>query len=161
MTNSTKWTVVIALALLLLGIAIGIFAFRPAPEVIYKPVIERYSDTIRQVIEVPKDVIRIRTVAQVIYKDGPTAYVHDTVYKTRPFVACLDTIVKRDTINITYSFPQHIFDLEYHPSPDSVVYDRIETVIRVPRDKVWHEEPWFRVTTHVLTAALTAWVCKK
>lgn len=151
---------IIVLVMLLLGVAIGYFALRPDPTVIYKPYVETKRDTVQQVVEVPKEVIRIRQVATVRYVHD-TLSTMDTIYSTTAFIASLDTIVKKDTLNISYSFPQNIFDVAYHPSPDSIITNSIDVIRYIPREKAWHEETWFRIATHVAAILTTVYICKR
>lgn len=52
----------------------------------------------------------------------------DTVIKTAPFIATLDTIVMRDTIKVDYSFPQNYFNLKYLRHLDSIRVINKETI---------------------------------
>lgn len=38
-------------------------------------------------------------------------YLRDTVYLSKPFIAILDTIVKTDTIFVSYEFPENLIEL--------------------------------------------------
>jgi hypothetical protein len=56
----------------------------------------------------------------VVQKAKPIVkYLRDTIYKTRPFIAQLDTILKHDTIKAIYTFPEHLFDLKISSRADT------------------------------------------
>jgi hypothetical protein len=152
------WMALAALLLLLIGGLVGWLALRPEPEIIYKPYIEVRHDTVCTVIEVPKEVIRIREVGRIV---AVRDTLRDTVYSSVPFVSSLDTIVKRDTLYVSYSFPQNIFDIRYHPSPDSIITSTIDVIRYVPREKEWYEATWFWVATHTTAVLLTTLICIK
>lgn len=38
-------------------------------------------------------------------------YLRDTVYHSKPFIAILDTIVKTDTVFVSYEFPENLIEL--------------------------------------------------
>lgn len=45
---------------------------------------------------------------------------YDTVYIAPRFIAVLDTIIKKDTVNVKYFYPGNFFSLLIKPKPDSI-----------------------------------------
>ena len=77
-----------------------------------------------------------------------TVHVNDTVYQTRAFVARIDTVVQRDTVQVAYSFPQHTFSVAIRSNPDTVRVPQL-TVTNYER-RAW----WIDALTHVGAAAV-------
>lgn len=102
--------------LLFLAIVLLILIF------IYKPGKIEKSEVLRiDTITIIKPVERI-----VVSKAKPKIiYQRDTIIQTKPFVATLDTIVSKDTIEAEYKFPENIIDLRISRSADTIAIPKI------------------------------------
>lgn len=89
------------------------------------------------IIEKPSEPIVVEKIKSKI------KYLRDTIIQTKPFVATIDTIVKRDTIYAKYNFPENQFDLLIRKKPDSVVYHTIYLTKETKRE--WYETPAYFV----------------
>ena len=99
-------------------------------------------DTLNHVIERVPTVI-VNAPAQV-----DTVRVHDTLYSTPAFVAKLDTVVLRDTVQVQYAFPQHTFSVAIRSNPDTVRVPQL-TVTNYER-RAW----WIDALTHIGAGAI-------
>lgn len=95
------------------------------------------------------DPVHVYAKARVIYQRD-TVHEADTVYRTRPFVAVLDTIVKHDTINVEYAFPQHTFSVALRQGRDSIAFEVRTLTITNYEQRPW----WIDALTHVGAATL-------
>lgn len=102
-------------------------------------------DTVVQVQIVRKPVVVVRRRAQV-------AFVQDSVVRTQPFVARMDTVAAGDTLSVEYRFPSHLLSVELRKRADTLqtvlVRERMVEV-RLERKK-WYEE----FATHLATAVV-------
>lgn len=46
-------------------------------------------------------------------------YRHDTLIQTKPFTAIIDTIIQKDTIYMSYDYPENLFNMRLTHQPDS------------------------------------------
>jgi hypothetical protein len=74
----------------------------------------------------------------------------DTIIQTRPFVARLDTVVRRDTLGVEYRFPQHTFAVLLRQAPDSIRYETRTLTLTSYERRAW----WLDALTHVGAASL-------
>lgn len=83
--------------------------------------------------------VRVERVPVVVYVDPTT---HDTL-QSPPFIAQADTIVGRDTIEQSFSFPPPRLSVTVRQGPDSIITRRETITItqEVDRPKPWYEEP--------------------
>lgn len=101
-------------------------------------VVQERVDTVVQVVERP--VIR--------YRVRPTrVVVVDTVQVPSPaYVACHDTVVRRDTVSVCYAHPERLFSVVIRQAPDSVrLVERVVTVtvpVGQEKRKWWEEAAW-------------------
>ncbi|QLH54985.1 MAG: hypothetical protein CH6_4507 [Candidatus Kapaibacterium sp.] len=94
--------------------------------------IERVEIVKYDTIEIVKPVEKI-----VIQKAKPRIkIVRDTIIKTKPFVAELDTIVKSDTVSAKYTFPENLFELQISRKADTFRIPQF-VVARDDRKKDW------------------------
>lgn len=52
-------------------------------------------------------------------------YLRDTIVESKPYVAVLDTIVQKDSIQVNYFFPENQMDLKILPSSDTIRVPKI------------------------------------
>lgn len=65
----------------------------------------------------------------------------DTLILTKPFVAVVDTIIKRDTVFAKYEFPQNNFDLLIRKKPDSTIIHTVYVTKEIIKERPWWEPP--------------------
>lgn len=107
------------------------------PEIVYKTSTVTVRDTV--VVERPRTVIRVVQAPAIVRVDT----LRDTVLQTPPFTATLDTVIQRDTINASYSFPEHRFDLTLRPRPDSIIFrTMVINSESIRRSSWWETTGW-------------------
>lgn len=117
----------INLIFMIAGLILGYFLFNTHNRQIqYKEVLIR--DTIIKEIK-QKPLIIEKTVPKIIY-------MKDTIIKTRPFIAKIDTIIIKDTINAEYRFPEHSFSMYVNRARDTLAIPQI-TKIKHKKEKWW------------------------
>lgn len=85
------------------------------------------------------DTITVQPAPIVIEKVRPKLiYKRDTIIRTTPFVATVDTVYKRDTIMVSYSYPENEMNMAIRLATDTV-YNEVKT-IAIPCEKGdwWH-----------------------
>lgn len=101
------------------------------------------TDTV--MVDIYQDTFRIQTEPELIY-------LRDTIIRTQPFSFSIDTVIesssnyrnikKYDTVRADYNFPENLFNLTYHPQPDTVFKEREQKVItKHERLTLWDQLP--------------------
>lgn len=72
----------------------------------------------------------------------------DTVFETKPFRACLDT-VQRDTISICYEYPENKFQYVLKPVPDTLKIPEIN-IIKEYEPK-WYNSNSFLIASNIIS----------
>ena len=104
-------------------------------------------DTVTKVIE--HEPLHVTAPAVVRYVRD-TVTLSDTIIQTRPFIARLDTVVRRDTLGVEYRFPQHTFSVLLRQAPDSIRYETRTITLTNYERRAW----WLDALTHVGAASL-------
>ena len=79
----------------------------------------------------PAPIVIEKVRAKLIYK-------RDTIIKTAPFVATVDTVYKRDTIMVSYSYPENEMNMAIRLATDTV-YNEVKTIaISNNKNDWWH-----------------------
>ena len=138
---TTSKHIYILIAAIILGAITGGLAsyelFMPEKRVVYI----NQKDTITNIDTIIKEISKTDIVFKtkaVIVKD--TINKIDTVYTTRAFEAKLDTVAEKDTISISYFFPQDLFHVDIRRYPDE---KRIITrTVEVEKIEV-EKEAWY------------------
>lgn len=69
-------------------------------------------------------------------------YKKDTIIKSKPFSAILDTVIKKDSIKIEYEFPENYLSFQLNKMMDTLVIPReIEIEIEKDEKEAWWEKP--------------------
>ena len=55
-----------------------------------------------------------------ITEQGEVTIIRDTIVECKPFIARLDSVCNNDTINVSYSYPNNLFDLRLKLKNDSI-----------------------------------------
>jgi len=66
-------------------------------------------------------------------------YVRDTVIKTRPFIASIDTVIKHDTVYADFRFPEREMNIAIKQATDTVYHNKQIFVDNNERE--WWEDP--------------------
>ncbi len=100
------------------------------------------KDTTEKIIEKPADPLELnKAKAKIVYIKEI-----DTLIVTKPFVASVDTIIRKDTVFVSYNLLDNTFDFHLKPHPDSL---RIQT-ITITTEKL-KETPWWETTLYALS----------
>jgi hypothetical protein len=68
-------------------------------------------------------------------------YTKDTLIVTKPFIASFDTIIRHDTIRMSYSYPENSMSLFLNPKPDTSSIRYITIFKEITKEK---PEPWWK-----------------
>lgn len=74
-------------------------------------------DTVYQIIQ-NKPIEIIKHQAKIVIQK-------DTIIQTKPFIAELDTILAKDTIKMSYQFPDNLISLQIKQSADTLLQEKI------------------------------------
>jgi hypothetical protein len=133
------------------------------------------TDTSSKIIVIPREPIKIESVKTIVKWRTRTVYravnsyitisdtVHDTTYFRSPaFSACLDTIIKKDTFNTEFKFPEMTISQEIRLHPDSVIERTIRIEIPYEKKPFWINEYSLTGTAigAVITTGLFIWLKK-
>ncbi len=132
---------------IIIGFIVAIYVL-PEKEIIVKQpyAIERIvTDTV------------IRTINRkpIIINKVKTKIIHtrDTVIITRPFVALLDTILRRDTVSAKFQYPENLFSVAIRNSPDSIAIEQVSIYKTIEK-----ERPWWEVPAYILGGVATGYL---
>lgn len=64
---------------------------------------------------------------------------NDTVFTAPAFTAILDTIYKKDTVRIEYSFPENLISMELKTATDTMYKERIIFAPTLESNSKWYE----------------------
>jgi hypothetical protein len=112
--------VVIALISILLGFGLSQQYFTETEQIVR-------VDTLTVI---PEPIVIERVKPKIVYKS-------DTIVRSKPFTAVIDTVLKLDTIRVSYDFPENNMRLAIRMATDTV-YNSYETIIeKCPKSKWW------------------------
>ncbi len=66
-------------------------------------------------------------------------YIRDTIITTKPFIAQIDTIVKKDTVQIFYTYPENLLSMKINQTNDSTMI--IKQIDYREKERSWWETP--------------------
>jgi hypothetical protein len=105
--------------------------------------------------------VRIDTIIKVIEKEpiilekvkSRIITQRDTLIKHFPFVAKVDTVIKRDTIKVMYEYPQNLFSLRISSRADTLALQKmiITEMIKV-------EEPWWEAPAYIAAGTVIGYI---
>jgi len=109
--------------------------------------VELKIDTVFKEVQQPP--IKIAGKARII-KD--TTWLHDTVLTTAPFIAVLDTVIQKDTLNLAFRYPSAVFEVELKQAPDLIPFEtRTVTLTNtIYEQRAW----WLDALTHIGAVAV-------
>jgi len=139
-----------ALLIILIAFALGFFIsyfIVPDKETIIR---EPFSgsiqiDTVIKIIE--REPIVLEKIKTKIIKQK------DTIITSYPFIAKVDTVLKRDTIKVRYEYPQNLLSLNIERYTDTLALQKflITEMIKV-------ESPWWEAPAYVAAGTLIGFV---
>lgn len=128
-----KYKYIFALALIIIALLLSFFLGRSS---------KNCSDSVQTIIK--KDtVIIVKQAEPIIIEKAKTkiVYTRDTIIQTQPFIAVVDTIIKKDTVYAKFEFPANNFDLWIKKKPDSTLIQTITITKEIIKDRPWWEAP--------------------
>jgi hypothetical protein len=72
------------------------------------------------------------------------------VIKTFPFIAKVDTVIKRDTIKAKFEYPQNLFSLRISSPADTLALQKMIITEMIKVEKPWWETPAYIAAGTVL-----------
>lgn len=141
----TSAIIVLTILVLIVGFSSGYFVARDK----YINKVQSSSQITETKIDtliINKESIKIKTIPEIRYiTKYDTTIFRDSFYITRPFIAELDTIIKRDTLNVQYIFPLNQFNVGMRFGPDSV-YQKEITIFRTEiKEEAWYIKPLYLI----------------
>ncbi len=92
-----------------------------------------YRDTIYKVIT-PEPIVIEKVQTKI-------KYIRDTIIQTKPFIASMDTIVKRDTIKCYYTFPENLISMRIARAQDTLITHTINFSQNTIKKSPWWYDP--------------------
>ena len=125
-----KKTILISLLSFALGIFTGL------------SFVEKGGGTVQEKIVRDTVIKTIRPEPLVIEKvKARKVFIRDTVIVSRPYIAIVDTVVRRDTVRAEYEFPLNLFSLDIRRAADSVKIETITISKYIKESRPWWELP--------------------
>ena len=143
-----KYKYIFALALLVIVLLLSFFLGRSS---------KNCNDSVQTVLK-RDTVIVVKQAEPIIIEKAKTkiVYTKDTIIQTQPFVAVVDTIIKKDTVYAKFEFPANNFDLWIKRKPDSTLIQTI-TITK----EVIKERPWWEASAYTLGGSVIGFVLGK
>lgn len=137
-----KYKYIFALALFIIVLLLSFFLGRSS---------KNCNDTVQTIIK-RDTVIVVKQSEPIIIEKATTkiVYTRDTIIRTQPFIAVVDTIIKKDTIYAKFEFPANNFDLWIKKKPDSTLIQTITFTKEIIKDRPWWEASAFTLGGAVL-----------
>jgi hypothetical protein len=143
-----KYKYIFALALIIIVLLLSFFLGRSS---------KNCSDTVQTIIK-RDTVIIVKQAEPIIIEKAKTkiVYTRDTIIQTQPFIAVVDTIIKKDTVYAKFEFPANNFDLWIKKKPDSTLIQTITITKEIVK-----ERPWWEASAYTLGGAVLGFVLGK
>lgn len=137
-----KYKYIFALALFIIVLLLSFFLGRSS---------KNCNDTVQTIIK-RDTVIVVKQSEPIIIEKAKTkiVYTRDTIIQTQPFIAVVDTIIKKDTVYAKFEFPANNFDLWIKKKPDSTLIQTITFTKEIIKDRPWWEASAFTLGGAVL-----------
>jgi len=137
-----KYKYILALGLLIIVLLLSFFLGRSS---------KNCNDTVQTIIKIDT-VIVVKKAEPIIIEKAKTkiVYTRDTIIQTQPFIAVVDTIIKKDTVYAKFEFPANNFDLWIKKKPDSTLIQTITITKEIIKDRPWWEASAFTLGGAVL-----------
>ena len=82
-------------------------------------------------------------------------YIRDTVIKTMPFLAAIDTVILCDTISASFVFPENLISVAIRKCPDT---SRLQTVTIMKEIYKSDEKKWWEAPAYILGGAFVGFL---
>jgi|DewCreStandDraft_4_1066084.scaffolds.fasta_scaffold00022_63 hypothetical protein len=115
------------------------------------------NDSVQTIIK-RDTVIVVKQSEPIIIEKAKTkiVYTRDTIIQTQPFIAVVDTIIKKDTVYAKFEFPVNNFDLWIKKKPDSTLIQTITITKEITKDR-----PWWEASAYSLGGAVIGFLLGK
>jgi hypothetical protein len=139
---------IFALVLLIIVLLLSFFLVRNS---------KNCNDSVQTIIK-RDTVIVVKQSEPIIIEKAKTkiVYTRDTIIQTQPFIAVVDTIIKKDTVYAKFEFPANNFDLWIKKKPDSTLIQTITITKEIVK-----ERPWWEASAYTLGGAVLGFVLGK
>jgi hypothetical protein len=143
-----KYKYIFALALIIIVLLLSFFLGRSS---------KNCSDSVQTIIK-RDTVIVVKQAEPIIIEKAKTkiVYTRDTIIQTQPFIAVVDTIIKKDTVYAKFEFPSNNFDLWIKKKPDSTLIQTITITKAITKDR-----PWWEASAYSLGGAVIGFLLGK
>ena len=143
-----KYKYIFALALIIIVLLLSFFLGRSS---------KNCSDSVQTIIK-RDTVIVVKQSEPIIIEKAKTkiVYTRDTIIQTQPFIAVVDTIIKKDTVYAKFEFPANNFDLWIKKKPDSTLIQTITITKEIIKDR-----PWWEASAYSLGGAVIGFLLGK
>lgn len=143
-----KYKYIFALALIIIVLLLSFFLGRSS---------KNCSDSGQTIIK-RDTVIVVKQAEPIIIEKAKTkiVYTRDTIIQTQPFIAVVDTIIKKDTVYAKFEFPANNFDLWIKKKPDSTLIQTITITKEIIKDR-----PWWEASAYSLGGAVIGFLLGK
>ena len=143
-----KYKYIFALALITIALLLSFFLGRSS---------KNCSDSVQTIIK-RDTVIVVKQAEPIIIEKAKTkiVYTRDTIIQTQPFIAVVDTIIKKDTVYAKFEFPANNFDLWIKKKPDSTLIQTITITKEITKDR-----PWWEASAYSLGGAVIGFLLGK
>ena len=109
-----------------------------ARDVVVRDTIVEYIEQEPLIIEKVKTKIQIKS---------------DTIIKTLPFIASMDTVLLSDTIHASFEFPENHMSVNLRKGLDSIQVRNIEVIKTIKE-----EDPWWETPAYILSGTLLGYL---
>lgn len=115
------------------------------------------NDSVQTIIK-RDTVIVVKQAEPIVIEKAKTkiVYTRDTIIQTQPFIAVVDTIIKKDSVYAKFEFPANNFDLWIKKKPDSTLIQTITITKEITKDR-----PWWEASAYTLGGAVIGFVLGK
>ena len=143
-----KYKYIFALALIIIVLLLSFFLGRSS---------KNCNDTVQTILKRDTMII-VKQSEPIIIEKAKTkiVYTRDTIIQTQPFIAVVDTIIKKDTVYAKFEFPANNFDLWIKRKPDSTLIQTITITKEVIKDR-----PWWEASAYTLGGAVIGFLLGK
>ena len=143
-----KYKYIFALALLIIVLLLSFFLGRSS---------KNCNDTVQTILKRDTMII-VKQSEPIIIEKAKTkiVYIRDTIIQTQPFIAVVDTIIKKDTVYAKFEFPANNFDLWIKKKMDSTL---IQT-ITITKETI-KERPWWEASAYTIGGTIVGFLIGK
>lgn len=143
-----KYKYIFGLSLMIIVLLLSFFLGRSS---------KNCSETVQTILK-RDTVIIVKQSEPIVIEKAKTKiiYTRDTIIQTHPFIAVVDTIIKKDTVYAKFEFPANNFDLWIKKKPDSTLIQTITITKEIIKDR-----PWWEASAYSLGGAVIGFLLGK